>query len=147
MDSAKALPEGRTGRVVPVSQLRCTIAKFARQRRGLCGATAKGRGQTRSAYVRWTMYNTHDGGKCVWTARMRCPGGANRQGGAGESIWEVSARCAGSRSGHERDVVKPCADAVTKEREEALGSAYARFSRATRLAIVHPTSYIGKRIF
>ena len=24
---------------------------------------------------------------------MRCPGGANRQGGAGESIWEVSARC------------------------------------------------------
>ena len=36
---------------------------------------------------------------------------ANRQWGAGESIWEVPARCAGilrSRSG--RDVVKPCAE-------------------------------------
>ena len=25
--------------------------------------------------LRFTMYNTHDGGKCVWTARMRCPQG------------------------------------------------------------------------
>ena len=48
---------------------------------------------------RFSMYNTHDGGKCVWTARMRCPGGANRQGGVGESICEVSARCAEVRSG------------------------------------------------
>ena len=35
------------------------------------------------------MYNTHNGRKCVWTARRRCPAGANRQSGAGESIYDV----------------------------------------------------------
>ena len=46
------------------------------------------------------MYNTHDGpvegaraagGKCGWTTRMRCPAGASRRWGIGESIWGVPA--------------------------------------------------------
>ena len=34
---------------------------------------------TSCSISRWlfTMYNMHDGCKCVWTARMRCPEGEN----------------------------------------------------------------------
>ena len=59
--------------------------------------------------MRLPMYNTHDGRKCVWTARRRCPGGVKTGDGPKQllgscsctmldvrcTIWEIRARCAG----------------------------------------------------
>ncbi len=107
---------GRRG--LPMYDVRCTMydvrLRCSRALRGGCGANANGmswshdrtwlqsdgdaRWQTGSAYVRCTTYNTHDdpvegaraaGGKCVWTARMRCPAGASRQWGAYESTYDL----------------------------------------------------------
>ena len=97
--------------------VRCTIAKFARvardaeQRRRLSYEAVIGRGSKGAeadGVCLCTRYNTHDGpvqgaraagGKCVWTARMRCPVGANRRWGGGESTsmydCKICARCAG----------------------------------------------------
>ena len=94
------------------------------------------RRQTGSAYVRSTMYDVRLGcsralrGGAVAAVsaymdsadalprRVKTGDGPKQpQGGAGESTCDYSARCAGQQSKCERDVVKPCADVVTKARD------------------------------
>ncbi len=53
-------------------------SKCGRDVMELCaGVVRKGRGRLTAPMYdgRRTMYNTHDGCKCVWTARRRCPQG------------------------------------------------------------------------
>ena len=111
--------------------VRCTIAIIARFARGSGGGE-------NAAYVRCTMYdvrctiaiiarfareNGRRRGKCVWTARMRCPKGENwrrPQAAAGQLLmydvgctmydWKVRALCAGQQSKCERALMKLCAE-------------------------------------
>ncbi len=58
-------------------------AWFEKGGKAVAPGAAYGRGTTRTTAP--MRAHALAGGKCVWTARMRCPGGANRRWGGGES--------------------------------------------------------------